>query len=333
MVSIKPIANLFTGKPLLAILEVCLRCNSACGYCDLPLNKGRYEMSREEIQQMFTKLYAEGLRFVFVQGGEPLVRRDLLDILEDLHKIGFAITLITNGTRLSEKFIARLAKLPINISISLDTLNRERYNAIRGADQLPMVLAGLERLSDYPHPKYITCIVSEQNYTDVEEVAHFAKTEGFIPVIGAYHWGVGRYGREDPTLRYQRDSAADLFKNILESGVVPRGYFREYLKDNIKWLTGGSLSSCDAGRYSIAIDCSGNVAPCLALNHAGNLREKSLTEILNNFDQQEIKECSSASSCNMLCSRVVSSAMRKPLAALSTPKKITKQSKISYSIN
>ena len=44
---------LIRGRPILAVFEICLRCNSACGYCDLPLNVGRYEMTRDEIRKVF----------------------------------------------------------------------------------------------------------------------------------------------------------------------------------------------------------------------------------------------------------------------------------------
>ena len=47
------------------------------------------KLTREEIKKVFTDLYATGLRFVFLQGGEPTVRRDLIEILQDLHNIGF----------------------------------------------------------------------------------------------------------------------------------------------------------------------------------------------------------------------------------------------------
>ncbi|MBX3350066.1 MAG: hypothetical protein KF747_15175, partial [Nitrospira sp.] len=49
--------NLALRRPLLAVFQVNLRCNSSCGYCSLPLNVGRYEMSREEIREVFAKLY------------------------------------------------------------------------------------------------------------------------------------------------------------------------------------------------------------------------------------------------------------------------------------
>jgi MoaA/NifB/PqqE/SkfB family radical SAM enzyme len=319
---IKPLLNLVRGRPLLAVFEVTLRCNSACGYCDLPLNEGRYELSREQIQTVFTQLYKDGLRFVLLQGGEPLVRKDIGEIIEDLAGIGFGVTLITNGTRFTPELVERLSRLPVNISISLDSLNRARYRQIRGADQLRMVLNGIELLRDFPNPRFITCIVSQPNLDDVGDVVQFAGKQGFVPVVGAYHWDVERYGKVDAELQYQKSEAARVFAEVLDSGLVPRGYFREYLRENIRWLSGGDLEACDAGRYSIAIDCSGNVAACLAKPHVGNLLEQSLAEILTHIDQADIRACSDASTCNMVCSRVTSSLIRHPLRAAITASRL-----------
>ena len=138
--ALQPLRNLVASRPVLATFQVNLRCNSACGYCDLPLNVGRYEMTREEIQEVFSSLYRDGVRFVLVQGGEPLLRRDLPEILEDLSALGFQLTLITNGTKLTAHLVERLGRLPLAISVSLDTLDREQYRQICGADQLLQVL-------------------------------------------------------------------------------------------------------------------------------------------------------------------------------------------------
>ncbi len=276
-------------------------------------------MSREEISRIFSHLYDEGIRIVFLQGGEPLLRKDLPDILEDLSLMGFTVSLITNGTKLTPKLVDHLSQHAISISISLDTLDRERYRQIRGADQLPLVLKGIELLTHYPHSKYLTCIVNEINRGDVMEVMRFARTQGMIPVLGAYHWDVTRYGKSDLTLQYEKATAAAIFQEVLDAKVVPKGYFQDYLQDNLRWLQGQGLPDCDAGGYSIAIDASGNVAPCLALGHRGNLLTSSLSEILEDFEYSEIRECSGRSSCNMLCSRVVGSNLRHPLSALRTP--------------
>lgn len=320
---LKTIKNVISGKPILAIFEVCLQCNSACGYCDLPLNEGREELTREQIYTIFSKLYKDGVRYVFLQGGEPMVRKDLFPIIEDMLSIGLRPTLITNGTRLSQERVDRLEKLNIDVSVSLDTLDRARYKIIRGADQLPQVLKGIERLSKTNLSKFITCIVSDQNRNDVTEVAAFARSKGFMPVIGSYHWDIERYGRADPILQYERKAALSVFEKVLRSSAIPKGYFHDYIKDNIQWLKGKPLASCDAGKYSIAIDASGNVSPCLALEHSGNLLEHNLDEILSAMDQAAITQCSNQSRCNMMCSRVIGSNLNNPLSAIRTPKKLS----------
>jgi MoaA/NifB/PqqE/SkfB family radical SAM enzyme len=313
------LTNLVLRRPLLAVFQVNLRCNSSCGYCNLPLNVGRYELSLEEIRNIFAGLYRDGLRFVFVQGGEPLLRRDLPEILQDLVEIGFRLTVITNGTKLTPSIVQRFDDLSVSLSISLDTLDRNRYERIRGADQLHTVLAGLDLLQHYRHPKFLTCIVSEINRDEVSEVVAFACQRGFLPVVGAYHWDVGLYGKQDATLMYDRQQARLVFERLLEEEGLPAGYPRQYAKDNVAWLRGESLKPCDAGRYSIAIDASGNVAPCLSLPALGNLLESSLSEILRQFDRQEIQTCSDRSACNRVDGRIIGSVLRHPIAAWQTP--------------
>lgn len=276
-------------------------------------------MSRLEIRRVFSALYQDGLRLVFVQGGEPLLRRDLIGILQDLGEIGFRLTLITNGTKFTPQLVHQLDDLAVSLSISLDTLDRNTYERIRGVDQLDDVLLGIDLLRHYRHPKFLTCIVSELNRTEVTDVVTFAQQREFLPVVGAYHWDVGLYGKQDAALMYDRHHARVVFEQLLEAQSLPPGYLRQYARDNVAWLGGQPLSRCDAGRYSIAIDASGNVAPCLSLPAAGNLLESSLRDILGQFDRQQIRDCSDRSSCNRVDGRVIGSVLRHPIATWQTP--------------
>ena len=233
--------------------------------------------------------------------------------------------MITNGTRLTTDLVAQFASLRLPLSISLDTLDRARYRQIRGADQLSHVLAGLDLLAQYPFPKFLTCIVSEVNRDEVPDVVRFARSRGFIPVVGAYHWKVGLYGKEDPGLMYDRSAAIRVFEQLLNQDLIPVGYFRQFVKDSVVWLSGQRLEPCDAGRYSIAIDASGNVSPCLALSPAGNLRESPYREILSRFDRTQIQACSDCSSCNRLDGRVVGTIMRHPITAWRTPVRLNRK--------
>ena len=311
---LKPALNLVRGRPVVAIFEICLRCNSACGYCDLPLNQGRYELSRDEIRRIFDGLYGDGIRHLFIQGGEPFVRQDAIEILEDLDTIGFAMTVVTNGTRFTPELVRRLSALRLGLAVSLDTLDRSRYRQIRGADQLPLVLQGIELLKEFRGPKHLTCIVSALNRADVLEVVQFARANDLTPVVGAYHWDVYRFGRADSALQYERAAAVETFEAVLQSALVPAGYLRAYARDTLHWLEGKILPRCDAGRYSVSIDASGNVAPCLAHASAGNLRCLPLADILRRMDHDEIRACSDNSSFNLLCARVVGSSLRNPIA-------------------
>ena len=131
---------------------------------------------------------------MLLQGGEPLLRRDLPEILEDLSGMGFQLTVITNGTKLTASMVDRLSRLPLAISVSLDTLNRETYQQIRDADQLAQALEGIALVNALPHPKLLTCFVSNVNRAEVSAVVRFAREQGFLPVVGAYHWNGGTYG-------------------------------------------------------------------------------------------------------------------------------------------
>jgi MoaA/NifB/PqqE/SkfB family radical SAM enzyme len=266
---------------------------------------------------------------VLVQGGEPLLRRDLPEILEDLSAIGFHLTLITNGTKITPQLVERLGRLPLAISVSLDTLDREKYRQIRGADQLSQVLGGIALLKKIPHPKFLTCIVSELNRSEAPRVVRFAREQGFLPVVGAYHWNVGTYGRSDELLMYDRSCAAAVFSGLLDDELIPPGYLRKFVEDNVSWLRGQKLEPCDAGRYSVAIDASGNVSPCLAFPSVGNLLESSLSEILGRFDRTAIRTCSDNSSCNRLDGRVVGTILRHPITALKSARSFTSQGAFS----
>jgi MoaA/NifB/PqqE/SkfB family radical SAM enzyme len=171
--------------------------------------------------------------------------------------------------------------------------------------------------------------VSEVNRADVPAVVRFAREQGFLPVVGAYHWNVGTYGRPDALLMYDRSNAAAVFSGLLDDELIPPGYLRKFVEDNVSWLRGQKLEPCDAGRYSIAIDASGNVSPCLAFPSVGNLLESSLNEILGRFDRDAIHCCSDNSSCNRLDGRIVGTILRHPITALRTTQSFTSRGTLS----
>ena len=103
-----------------------------------------------------------GIRKIRVTGGEPLVRRGVVDFLHSLHRTpGIEeVCLTTNGVLLADLAPALYETGLRHLNLSLDTLRRERYRQITGRDNLGEVLAGLERAVTLGFgPLKINCVV------------------------------------------------------------------------------------------------------------------------------------------------------------------------------
>lgn len=125
-------------------------CNLRCLYCQPKPEAGwqvHQEILRyEEIIRLASLMVQSGIKRIRVTGGEPLIKKDVLLLIEELAKIeGLEeLTLTTNGTRLVQ-FARQLKENGVDrITISLDSLNKECYSKITGGGNLNDVLAGID---------------------------------------------------------------------------------------------------------------------------------------------------------------------------------------------
>ncbi|MBP7584205.1 MAG: GTP 3',8-cyclase MoaA [Spirochaetes bacterium] len=131
------------------------KCNLRCRYCIPPegidLLPHDEVLRNEEFVHMIEIFAGLGVRKIRFTGGEPLVRKGCIDIIERTRELfpEMDICLTTNGTLL-EGVLDSLRDLGVRkINISLDTLDRERYRAITGRDGLSAVLSAIERAREY----------------------------------------------------------------------------------------------------------------------------------------------------------------------------------------
>ena len=136
-------------------LSVIDRCDLRCRYC-MPEHQTflpkRDVLTLEEMHALALGFIARGVRKIRLTGGEPLVRRDMIELVRALgREVGPAngqpgldeLTLTTNGTRLAE-FAGPLADAGVRrVNVSLDTLNRDLFAHISRRDALDAVLAGI----------------------------------------------------------------------------------------------------------------------------------------------------------------------------------------------
>jgi GTP 3',8-cyclase len=157
------------------------KCNFRCTYCmpaaGLPWLKKAEILSYEEIERIARVAVSIGIEQIRLTGGEPLVRRDVPELIAQLSRLeGLrSLSLTTNGILLKQQ-AAALAQAGLNrINVSLDSLVREKFAQLTRRDQLERVMAGLEELEKYPsiHPIKVNA-VAMRGYSE-EEVLDFVR--------------------------------------------------------------------------------------------------------------------------------------------------------------
>ena len=170
------------GRPIGDVrISVTDRCNFRCQYCmpaeGLPWLKRDALLTYEEITRLVRLLAAMGVHDVRLTGGEPLVRRDLWRLVEQLSAIEAVhdLSLTTNGYLLTRQ-VGDLVRAGLRrINVSLDSLAPDRFFQLTRRDSLAQVLEGLEAAQRYEELRPIKVnVVALRDFTE-DEVLRFAE--------------------------------------------------------------------------------------------------------------------------------------------------------------
>lgn len=145
-----PLIDQFARRITYLRLSVTDRCDLRCAYCmpERQIFLPRAEvLTLEELHRLALGFIERGVTKLRLTGGEPLVRRDMIDLVRALgRKVGDGLdelTLTTNATRLAE-FADHLRAAGVRrVNVSLDTLDREVFARLTRRDSLPQVLEGI----------------------------------------------------------------------------------------------------------------------------------------------------------------------------------------------
>ena len=127
-----------------------LRCNLRCRYCSIWKESWKEEISLEEWKMFLNKLHEwVGDAHIGITGGEPLLRKDIFEILEHMRKLGLKTSFTTNGTLLNEKVIKKLSNSDIfNINVSLESAQKELHDFFRGNGNFKKTFDNLLKLRE-----------------------------------------------------------------------------------------------------------------------------------------------------------------------------------------
>ena len=292
------VKNIILQKPILAIYDTTKLCNQRCPMCNVRKECSE-QMSLDEIEKTAKALSNFGVRYVFVQGGEPLIRKDIIDIVDVFIKNSIKPTIITNGVLLTRELAVELARRRCNLSISIDSLQKEKYAYLRGSDDLTRVTEIIDSIADIADRRgnwAITSTITKQSsFEDIMDIYEYSKQKGFMFAIRPYISVLGVAGRPDEQLTYDEKDVLGIFEYFLKK--AKKENYLAYLiyREHIKYIKGEPLPPCDAMKYSFLLKENGKMSPCIEMPDK-NFTVESFAADKKKYEQA-IKKCNTEHPC------------------------------------
>jgi radical SAM protein with 4Fe4S-binding SPASM domain len=273
--------------PLAAHLEVVSACNLTCKHCfagDLPRREG--QLTRDELDRLFADMAAVGTFRLGLTGGEPLLRRDLFDIIDLATNHGLCPCVTTNGLLVTDEVARAFGERELVwLNVSLDGATAESNDRVRGEGSFDRVLERLEVLRRHATFTLAFTIMSH-NAGEVEDCVRLAERVGASTAVfrPMYPVGVGeRHLDLMPTFDQYSDALARLETSSIDGSfavrpIDPFGPSTRMAGQSIVHTNHG----CGAGNLVCSISVSGEINPCGFLGPgfvAGNVRDSSLSEL------------------------------------------------------
>lgn len=275
-------------------LEVTNKCNLHCVHC----YKGAGDALPEELdtKDWFTlvdDLRELGVLTVAVTGGEPLLREDIFDILQYIHKNSLSIALFTNGTLITEEVIAALTPLDVErVVVSIDG-TKETHEKIRGKNTFDKTVKSINQLIQHGFKVRSNTVIYTHNIHEIGNVIKMLLDYGVYEMIFDRFMDTGR-GKDTnliPPLEMGA-AVAEQCKNSEEK--EPQRF--ELTFTSTVGEPDDYYSFCGIGTSMCTITANGNVVLCPVLSSpdytAGNVKNASLKELwLNSEVFQPFREC------------------------------------------
>lgn len=251
--------------PFKAEFEITEKCNFDCYYCFAKSLRNRKDLSTEEMKKVIDHLDRIGIIFLDITGGEPMARRDFLEILKYINDKGFIVRLITNGSWLTNEIIEELKRghtQSIRLSLLAPTEEVcDKLTKVKGSFKKTMKAAKM--LMDSKLNFYISSVITREN---VKLYNEYDALERKLGISISYELDVG------PTFTgYSDVKEYGLTKEDLDD-------IRQFAKT--REYNNASEKFCDAGRSKFCVDNQGNLLPCMKIRkEMGNLLTESFEEI------------------------------------------------------
>ena len=284
-------------RPILSLrITITNRCNENCLYCHHDgMITSEDEMNADEIYRICKIAKTIGVQKIRLSGGEPLLRKDIVEIVTKIASLNFRDISITSNGTLLEKYAQDLKDAGLNrVNISLDTLNPETYKKVTTKNLAHSAKKGVLKAVEVGlHPVKINMVLMKGiNENEVKDMFEFCKKHGIILQLIEL---MNSENCDDE--KFSKDYHCNL-DSISEEllAICDKVKTRDFMQNRKKYfIDGGEIeivkpienSEFCANCTRLRITPDGKIKPCLLRND--NLLEL-ISHIRNNETDEELKE-------------------------------------------
>ena len=263
------------------------RCDFRCVYCmaeDMTFLPKRDLLTLEELDRLCTGFIEKGVKKLRLTGGEPLVRKNIMELIRSLSrhlKSGALdeLTLTTNGSQLA-KYAQELADCGVKrVNVSIDTLDHEKFAKITRWGQLGKVMEGLVAARKAGLAVKINAVALKGvNEFEIESMMTWAHGEGFdLTLIETMPLGEIEEDRTDQYLplslvKQRLEEKYTLTEIPYKTGGPARYVEVKETGGRLGFITPLTHNFCESCNR-VRITCTGTLFMCLGQDDAADLRE------------------------------------------------------------
>ena len=310
------------GVPLSGNFELTSRCNFNCKMCYIHSDNSRKkeeELSAAQWIAIGEQAVKNGMAFLLLTGGEPLIREDFAQIYMGLKKLGLMISVNTNGSLLQGDILEMFKENPpLRLNISLYGASNKTYRNLCGCADYSKVVTNITNAVEAGIQVKLNYSITPYNCGDMEEIFRFAGEHNLNIQTSAYMYPPLRREDADYGENQGRLSPEQAAFYRVKSEVVHLGKDRFYekiknldevaLEDAVSECGRGRNMMCRAGKSNCWVDWHGNMGMC-GMVPAGdnNILEKGFSACWETVKAgakkvilpQKCTECKYSAICNV----------------------------------
>lgn len=262
--------------PRIVFFEITHRCNLHCRHCYIVPEETKKELSTQEVKSIFEQLVEAGCLHLVLTGGEPLLRKDILSLINYARRIGLFIHLFTNAALVTSKIADKLKEFQlISLGISLHSLKKERFDWFTQVEgSFDKVMKAIKLLRERKLKFTLKVDITKANLDEIEDFQAFVKDLEVIPEWTTFLIPRLDGRRDNLFLRLEPEQVWEvrdrLYPESYDDGDTP-----EETREDKEFSCAGiseketkrngvrdKLFQCGAGKKGLTISPYGELKPC-----------------------------------------------------------------------